>query len=39
MDAFNLNGNEWNFTAEREGRRSRAAWIGRRLGDYWDGED
>ncbi|HET9938860.1 MAG TPA: cupin domain-containing protein [Gaiella sp.] len=32
MDVFNLHGDEWNRTEEREGWRSRDAWIGNRLG-------
>jgi uncharacterized cupin superfamily protein len=32
VDVFNLHGDEWNRTEEREGWRSRDAWIGNRLG-------
>ncbi len=32
MDVFNLHGDEWNRTEEREGWRSKDAWIGHRLG-------
>ena len=32
MDVFNLHGDEWNRNEEREGWRSRDAWIGNRLG-------
>lgn len=32
MDVFNLHGDEWDRVEEREGWRSRDAWVGRRLG-------
>jgi uncharacterized cupin superfamily protein len=32
VDVFNLHGDEWNRTEEREGWRSKDAWIGHRLG-------
>jgi uncharacterized cupin superfamily protein len=31
MDVFNLHGDEWNRTEEREGWRSKDAWVGARL--------
>ena len=31
MDVFNLNGDEWDSTEEREGWRSKAALVGARL--------
>ena len=32
MDVFNLHGDEWNRVEERDGWRSKDAWIGQRLG-------
>ena len=32
MDVFNLHGDEWDRVEEREGWRSRDAWVGARLG-------
>ncbi len=32
MDVFNLHGDEWDRTEEREGWRSKDAWVGNRLG-------
>ena len=32
MDVFNLHGDEWDRTEERDGWRSKDAWVGRRLG-------
>ena len=32
MDVFNLHGDEWDRTEERDGWRSKDAWIGQRLG-------
>ena len=32
MDVFNLHGDEWDRTEDREGWRSKDAWIGHRLG-------
>lgn len=32
MDVFNLHGDEWDRSEEREGWRSKDAWVGRRLG-------
>ena len=32
MDVFNLHGDEWDRTEEREGWRSKDAWVGARLG-------
>ncbi len=32
MDVFNLYGDEWDRTEERDGWRSRDAWVGHRLG-------
>ena len=32
MRIFNLHGNEWDRAEEREGWRSRDAWVGRRIG-------
>jgi uncharacterized cupin superfamily protein len=32
VDVFNLHGDEWNRTEEREGWRSKDAWVGHRLG-------
>ena len=32
MDVFNLYGDEWDRSEEREGWRSKDAWVGRRLG-------
>ena len=31
MDVFNLNGDEWDRTEEREGWHSKDAWVGRRI--------
>jgi uncharacterized cupin superfamily protein len=31
MDVFNLHGDDWNRTEEREGWRSKDAWVGQRL--------
>jgi uncharacterized cupin superfamily protein len=32
MNVFNLNANEWDRTEEREGWRSKDAWVGKRIG-------
>src|SRR5918996_5698527 len=32
METFNLNGDEWDRTEEREGWRSKDAWVGARIG-------
>ena len=32
MDVFNLHGDEWDRTEEREGWRSKDAWVGQRIG-------
>ena len=32
MDVFNLHGDEWDRTEDRQGWRSKDAWVGRRLG-------
>jgi len=32
VDVFNLHGDEWDRSEEREGWRSKDAWVGRRLG-------
>ena len=32
MDVFNLHGDEWDRTEDRDGWRSRDAWVGHRLG-------
>ena len=36
MDVFNLLGDEWDRTEEREGWRSKDAWVGARLGGTRD---
>jgi hypothetical protein len=39
MDVFNLHGDEWNRTEERDGWRSKDVWVGHRLNAELDGGD